>query len=80
MLRTQDWYDLEGENAFAVMGVVGGCLRRLARESGNPALVGIEDRYSEEAMSGDYEHLMTVSHRYAFEHLRDTLNVPEERP
>jgi hypothetical protein len=79
MPRTVDWYDLEGENAFVVMGNIGRLLRGLARESGNPALEGIDARYREEAMSGDYEHLLDVSHRYAFEHLRETLHVPEDR-
>ena len=78
-MRTRDWYDLEDENALLVVGTISRLLRTLAREGGNPTLAGIDKRYRDEAMSGDYEHLMDVSHRYAFEHLRETLNVPEER-
>lgn len=77
---TTTWNELEGENAGRVLGTIGPLLRQLERESGNPELVGLRDRYRAEAMSGDYEHLMDVSHEYAYEHLRTTLAVPEERP
>lgn len=52
------WYDLDvqltGEdgNAFAVMGAV----RKALRRAGVPA-ADIE-RYAEESMSGDYDHLL----------------------
>lgn len=78
MIRT--WNDLEGENAEVIMGTISPLLRQLERESGNPQLAGLRDRYRQEAMSGDYENLLDVSHRYAYEHLRTTLRVPRERP
>lgn len=73
------WEDLEGDNAFAVMGIIGGLLLQLEREVGGPRLAGVKDRYTAEAMDGDYEHLLDVSHRYAVEFLSDTLDVPETR-
>jgi hypothetical protein len=73
------WADIEDEEALVVIAVVAPLLRQLERESGNPDLAGLADRYRTEAMSGDYEHLMDVSHEYAYEHLRTTLRVPEFR-
>jgi hypothetical protein len=72
------WEDLEGENALVVVGIVHRLLRKVEREVGG-SLKGLAGRYQDEALAGDYEHLMDVSHRYAREHLRTTLEVPEER-
>ncbi len=69
------WQDLEGENAFTVLGTIGGLLRQLDREAGT----SLAAAYEAEATDGDYEHLLDVSHAYAYEHLRTTLQVPESR-
>ena len=57
MSRTTTWNDLEGENAFLILGTVKRLLGQLERESGNPALAGIAQRYYDEATDSDYEHL-----------------------
>ncbi len=60
-----DWinpdFDLVGVdgNAFAVMGAV----RRALRQAGNSSEV--IDAYTDEAKSGDYDHLLAVSMEYA---------------
>jgi hypothetical protein len=76
-MRTTTWEDLEGENAGVVMGTIAPLLRQIERTV--PELAGLRDRYRQEAMSGDYENLMDVSHRYAYQHLQTTLHVPRER-
>lgn len=43
-------------------------------------LKDLRERYEKEAVTGDYEHLLEVSHKYAYEFLRTSLEVPEERP
>ena len=78
MPRETTWDDLEGENAFQVMGTIGRLLRQLER--GVPELDGLRARYIAEATAaGGYEGLMDVSHRYAREYLQTTLHVPAER-
>lgn len=73
--RDLTWADLEGENAFMVIGTIQRLLKTLDRETGTD----LAKTYYAEATDGDYEHLMDVSHRYAREHLRTTLQVPEDR-
>jgi hypothetical protein len=79
MTRTMTWADLEGANALEVVGTVAGLLKQLERACRPSHLDGLTDRYRTEALSGDYENVLDVSHRYAYEHLRTTLDVPEER-
>lgn len=73
--RDLTWDDLEGENAFMVLGTIQRLLKQMDREAGTD----LAKPYMKEAQGGDYEHLMEVSHRYAYEHLRTTLRVPEHR-
>ena len=65
--------DLVGENAFVVMGQITRLLRQLERSI--PELKGLANRYREEAIAGDYEGLLRVSHRYALEYAQSTLAV-----
>lgn len=72
------WADLEGANALEIVGTVAGLLKQIERAT-RPHYDGLTDRYRAEALAGDYEHVLEVSHAYAYEHLRTTLCVPVER-
>ncbi|MGB9376391.1 MAG: hypothetical protein WCB04_02650 [Mycobacteriales bacterium] len=74
-MRNVTWDDLDGDNAFTVLGTIGGLLKRLDRATGGAHAAA----YQAEATAGDYEHLLAVSHRYALAHLAVTLAVPQER-
>lgn len=74
--RDLTWDELEGENAFMVLGTISRLLKKLAREVGAEDL---SETFMAEATDGDYDHLMDVAYRYAYEHLRTTLSVPEDR-
>lgn len=77
--RTEDrsvtFGSLVGENAFTVLATMRRLLWRLSQETGAG---DVSAAYAEEAKAGNYDHLLRVSHRYAYEYLRTTLSVQED--
>lgn len=73
------WDDLENENAMTVVGTVSRLVKRVARELDDDAILAEAKAYADDALSGDYDHLMDASHAIARKYLETTLDVPEYR-
>ncbi len=72
-MRATTLSQLNGENAFVILGTVERLLKKLDREVGT----ALAEAYMTEATDGDYEHLCEVTERYVLQHLRTTLQAEE---